>query len=447
MDDERRPWWQITTVFDPDGTGSDFGYTVGLAERGLPELHLWSRPSLGDDPGLDWRFSLRDTGSILNEQAWRLVDGELGVGDTWDQSFDEGFVTARFSVHEAVESGEVDAFGAGDAPVLPIRWELVRPPVGPARPLDDAARTRAREEYDALVAGLLPETAPDGWRLPSEPAWEPDQVFGPRTPLVLARAAEIRQADADSLADVLDQALVAARWGAAGYATLVARAAAREPGRTAAVERLEDAAATMVAGLGATWGREAWQEMRDWVLDGVAPAERDELWAGAMAELVTAVTACLVVEAVADLVAGHIVTYGQGIVRTAIALAESAPDERWRCSASVRDAVTALVAATPAERLGTAALAWDEVVSDEGCWEILALGWTTPTYPPALAAELPDTLAGTATLRRWLHALATVLTHRALLDPEAVDLFLSCGRGIDSLEELVNTPLVGPEHD
>ncbi|GAA0969974.1 hypothetical protein [Nocardioides aquaticus] len=49
-DDQRHPWWRVNAIFDPDGEGGDFGYTVGLATRDVPELHLWSRPSLGDNP-------------------------------------------------------------------------------------------------------------------------------------------------------------------------------------------------------------------------------------------------------------------------------------------------------------------------------------------------------------------------------------------------------------
>src|SRR4051794_34220461 len=117
MDEEQQPWWKVNAVFDPDGTGSDFSYTVGLASAGVPELHMWARPTLGEDPGLDWKFSQRDTCVILNHLAWRLLDGRLAVGDTWVETYDEGLVEAHFSVHEPVDSGEVDAWGAREAPV------------------------------------------------------------------------------------------------------------------------------------------------------------------------------------------------------------------------------------------------------------------------------------------------------------------------------------------
>ena len=49
--------WRVVAVFDPNGGGGDFAYTVGLFNVGLPEVHVWARPTDGTDPGED--FSLR----------------------------------------------------------------------------------------------------------------------------------------------------------------------------------------------------------------------------------------------------------------------------------------------------------------------------------------------------------------------------------------------------
>jgi hypothetical protein len=146
MNDERQPWWTVTAVFDPDGGGGDFGYTEGLATAGVPELHLWARPSLGEDPGLDWKLSQRDTCRLLNHLAWRLLDGKLAVGDTWVETYDEGLTEARFTVHEPVAATEVDAFGAGESPVLPIKWELRRPALGEPRSMEPEAEADAAFE-------------------------------------------------------------------------------------------------------------------------------------------------------------------------------------------------------------------------------------------------------------------------------------------------------------
>lgn len=54
------PFWKVQAVFDPEGRGGDFAYTIGMHSVGLPELHLWARPTRGDDPAPDWKFSSRD---------------------------------------------------------------------------------------------------------------------------------------------------------------------------------------------------------------------------------------------------------------------------------------------------------------------------------------------------------------------------------------------------
>ncbi|MGH3332607.1 MAG: hypothetical protein ACRDPJ_15020, partial [Nocardioidaceae bacterium] len=74
---EVRPFWKVQVVFDPDGNGHDFAYTIGLFDHGLPELHMYARPSFGEDPGADWRFSFRDCCGVMNELASMLVRGSL----------------------------------------------------------------------------------------------------------------------------------------------------------------------------------------------------------------------------------------------------------------------------------------------------------------------------------------------------------------------------------
>ena len=95
---ESHPFWEVQIVFDPDGTGADFAYTIGLHTRGLPELHIWARPSLGDDPGADWMLSTRDRGSVLNELAGLMVDGRLGVGSEVTHEYDGGHTRVTYRV-------------------------------------------------------------------------------------------------------------------------------------------------------------------------------------------------------------------------------------------------------------------------------------------------------------------------------------------------------------
>src|SRR5882757_9339824 len=71
------PDWQVIGVL-ADGDGlPEFSYTVGLHERGLPELFFWDSPSGGDDPGDDWFLRHLERGHLLNRWAGELIEGRL----------------------------------------------------------------------------------------------------------------------------------------------------------------------------------------------------------------------------------------------------------------------------------------------------------------------------------------------------------------------------------
>jgi len=135
------PFWQVQAVFDPDGLGGDFAYTIGLHSVGLPELHLWARPTCGDDPAPDWKFSSRDLGELLNEFAGMQLGGDLVAGSVVERSYDGGMAGVRFEVGSPGDRAALQAFGiARGALVLPIRWSLDRGHAGEPRELDDEAR-------------------------------------------------------------------------------------------------------------------------------------------------------------------------------------------------------------------------------------------------------------------------------------------------------------------
>lgn len=52
---------------------------------GLPELHLWARPTCGDDPAPDWKFSSRGLGALLNELARMQLGGDLVAGSVLER--------------------------------------------------------------------------------------------------------------------------------------------------------------------------------------------------------------------------------------------------------------------------------------------------------------------------------------------------------------------------
>ncbi len=154
----KRPPWQVIGVFDPDHTGQDFAYTVGLAEMGFHELHMWACPTDGSDPGADFRLSHRDLRSFLNRYAELLLSGELTVGSEFSDPLDAGMTHARVTVGAPVDPGDIEAFGAsGNAKVIPLRWALDREPEGRDAPvLPGVAEQIARltVEWRRLVAKL-----------------------------------------------------------------------------------------------------------------------------------------------------------------------------------------------------------------------------------------------------------------------------------------------------
>lgn len=127
MINETKLPWMVMAVFDPDGNGGDFAYTVGLAELGIAELHLWARPTDGHDPGADFCLSSQDMGYLLNQWASEHLDGDLDVGSTFTIDFDGGAAKGHFVAGDLVPAQSVDAFAAGDdTPVIPMRWSLER---------------------------------------------------------------------------------------------------------------------------------------------------------------------------------------------------------------------------------------------------------------------------------------------------------------------------------
>jgi hypothetical protein len=182
------PDWHIISVFDPDGGGRDFAYTVGLHSRGFPELFLWARPTDGDDPGADWKLSSLDLGHQLNDLGDQLTTGSIAPGSTIEVRFDDGATTATLRLQPAVAAhgASLDAFQMHpDATVSEVRWSLHRQPIGPRRPLD-ADETAAARDRLGLLIGAEPA------RAVTFPA---DAPLGPHTPVFTALRSLVRTMD------------------------------------------------------------------------------------------------------------------------------------------------------------------------------------------------------------------------------------------------------------
>lgn len=180
--------WRIVAVHDPDGTGSDFAYTVGLHDEGLPELFLWARPTDGDDAADDWKLSNLDLGHELDHLASQLLDGTIAPGSSIESAYDGGATRATLELQPPVPAhgGGLDAFQTDPrATVSEIRWSLHRQPAGPRRELDSEEAAAARDRLGMLV-GAEPA---------SGTAFPVDADFGPLSPVLEALRTRTRTID------------------------------------------------------------------------------------------------------------------------------------------------------------------------------------------------------------------------------------------------------------
>ena len=463
-------FWRVQSVFDPDGNGKDFTYTVGLYTRGLPELHLWGRPSLGEDPGEDWMLGIDDRCHVLNELAQLLVSGRLDIGDEVRREYDDGHAVVTFRVDELGDRDELEAFGvAPGALVLPVRWSLVRPPEGPAAPLSEEHREAALALYDAVLRDIDPRRqAPSGWELPEEPEFAVDQRFGPLTPVVLARAAEVWSADDDTLIDLLHAQATLAYGFSTTSGIAMAIALGREAGRRQQLEHLRTAADQLLDHL--TTGPSG---VRRW--DAVIRSSDPGFWesldrAGRRRVrhnltrfLRDAVTTCLMMEAVADVADPALLLQSRGPWLSAMRHERLLSHPDWQAPASVLGAVCGVLQHLDARGLTTVAgvhqfalegvvegatrygeicarlQSW-ALVSAVGCpWEALA---TLPGWKPLLRGLPGASIGEMPELRDWATCMTTALSHRARLSADDVrTLALPYRVDCPGLQELLNTPL------
>jgi hypothetical protein len=468
---ESRPFWQVQTVFDPDGTGADFAYTIGLHTRGLPELHIWARPSEGEDPGADWMLSTRDRGSVLNELAGSMVAGRLGVGSELTREYDGGHTRVAYRIDPPGDREELQAFGVPEGvEVLPVRWSLHRAPEGPLRPLAAEAEEAARQLYAELTRpGKAKRRAPRGWGLPTEPSFDPDQPFGPLTPVVLARAAQLWQADEDTLVGLLRAAAQVDYGYSLSHARTIACAVARPHGRSTALailhERVHELVESMTTAPAAqrrwrsiarAFDPEWWEEMDR---EGRQRLERN--LAGVLHDVTSS---CLAVEAVADVADEELRLAGRGPWVRGISGEQFPSGPEWEASAEVLEVIACMLASVDASGLvtigGIHAIAMTgrvEGAADypEVCARLLA--WATvsaavcprwlldelPAWQPVVAAFAGRDVVAPPDLHEWATCLASALTHRMRLSADDMRTFTSLyEEDLPRVSSLVNGPVV-----
>jgi hypothetical protein len=425
------PFWQVQSVFDPDGTGRDFAYTIGLHTRGLPELHLWARPSLGEDPGEDWMLSPRDRCGILNELADLLLAGQLGVGSELTREYDAGHARVSYRVDPPGDKEQLEALGVPEGvDVLPVLWSLERAPEGPCRPLSATAGREAEVRYEEIVAGLdRGLEAPPGWALPATPDFDVEQRFGPLTPVVLARAAQLWQADDETLVELLHSAGTAVMGGVLGSAATVASAIARPVGRRHALRRVDEGVHELVDRLtaGSAAHRRRWRAVVR-TFDPAWWAELDRAGlAGLRHEQVPTLPEW---QAGPEVQVAVEALLGRLDLQTLYAIAELHATA-MRCSHEVRPGYQELCGRLQGWALvSAAACPWEPVLA------------SLPGWRPLLAGLPGATLGSCPELHHWATCLTSALTHRAWLSAEDVRTFCYLHREIlPGLVDLLNNPL------
>jgi hypothetical protein len=465
-----QPFWQVQAVFDPDGTGADFAYTIGLHSRGLPELHIWARPSIGEDPGADWVLSTRDRGEVLNELAGLMMAGRLGVGSEVTHEYDGGHTRVTYRVDPPGTRDELEALGVPEGvDVLPVRWSLHRAPEGALHPLTSRAEEAATSLYDELTVGRdTARRAPRGWKLPTDPCFDTEQPFGPLTPVVLARAAQLWQADDETVVELVRVAAEVRFGYSLTHATTVASAVARPHGRSAALAQLHDRVHELAEAMTtapAAQGR--WRAVcrafysEGW--DRLDVARRRQVESNLAGLLHDVTLSCLAVEAVADVADETLLLAGLGPWVAGIERQRVPSAAAWEAPTDVLTVIGDLLRPLDAHGLTTLArlhaLAMTGRVEGATAYPDLCsrlLSWATVSasvYPRRLLDELPgwgssrysrsDTLGPTPPeLHAWATCLASALTHRARLSADDVRAFtLLSDHKLPRLAALINSPV------
>jgi hypothetical protein len=225
-EEEPSPGWRVVSLIDPARTGRDLAFTDGLAAFELPELLLWGRPTEGTDPGADWLLTHRERARLLNRWALEMVIGQLEGGARREERFDGGHTVASFRFGPPVAAQHLHhPHVPPGIPVISVAWSLRRAAPAPsarqAAPLSPAVERRmrlwiARAEATSQAWRLRLDTVGEG-----PPTQLPDQLatlsigspsqdrFGPMTPWVDARIAQVLAAGADIFAGFLARLHVA----------------------------------------------------------------------------------------------------------------------------------------------------------------------------------------------------------------------------------------------
>lgn len=376
-------FWQVQAVFGCDEhPGPGFAYTMGLADVGLRELHMWDQPTHGDDPGEDYVLSSADLCTILNGFADEWVAGSLHVGDVREVSLDDGLATAVITCDPPVCADDVEAWGARPSMVIPLAWSLRRPPRGEPVEIMASAREGYERDIRTTAAAGDPTVTVSGARPPgAEIAFDVGGQYGPLSALVAVHAwAMVSIPRVDFL---IDNALAAET--AMNPKALLGRMStmSRLSGRDEPVRQAERLASRVMDRLG---NRRVW---RDQV--AVISQQCDMSISRASADMrdlvLTSMRCTLVALALDDVLPEQMSLAAQGPWRAALSSTGADPGQRWRCSAEAEGVIRCCLASLDAcALLGLAELMYGPVgdLLDEDLIVVEGRALTRALAPPAV---------------------------------------------------------------
>lgn len=425
---ERKPFWQVQGVFDSDASHRDFSYTLGLHCLGYPELHMWAKPCLGGVPEDDWALSSRDQVLVLNELAGLLIDGDIDVGSTIVRAYDRGLVKVTYLVDPPGNRAKLQAFRVPlGVDVLPVRWSLERQTEPPPTPLTTAAEKQARDLYAQIVESLSASAqTQQGWELPSSPLFDVDQRFGPLTPVVLARAAQLVTAEDVEIRDLLRAAVRLSEAGMTSPPIDYIQGLCRLVGRTSA-------AASLVASTGD-------------LVEAMVPRLRSR---GSRMLLFDVTLSCLGAEMVADVADEWLVLYGRGPWLASLSQLGIPPGPAWDAPPEVLATIGELIGSLDAGGLRAIAAAHVacrhsdasayqrlclkleglSLVSPAGCTWMAAVGCVLDSRCEELQwferALVPMGQAHWPALQQWATCLAAALTYRQRLTRQEITVLVT----------------------
>jgi hypothetical protein len=232
----------------------EFGYTEGLLDVLGHELLMWTRPTDGIDPGLDWPGPKAGRRSVQNtcfQIFTALEQGTLGFNKPLEFDLPNGTTVLTVREPETAEALQAVAL-APHTPVAPVGWELRRNDFGPLLPVNDAEIPalirKCRQIADKLP---LDATVPHDLFVDTdsldEHSFSVSDAYGPASPLVRVVAASLATADELAIGGLLANAYLLRDVGESQHRfdsrlSTIARGA----GRSAAVSRCEELAKTLL---------------------------------------------------------------------------------------------------------------------------------------------------------------------------------------------------------